>query len=162
MATLPIRSKISTVVCSIHHSPCCMERDGGRSRRRSFRCFRQTATQTRKTGTSLQNTLREAMHEMCWRSSKVPFPTTATCECASFTFCFTEHVFTPSGYPLVVMVEPSQDRNCHHLFPCIMRGTRGSTRFRNLLLSPLMGSCPIEVGYILIEYTVELLLVEDQ
>ncbi len=43
-----------------------------------------------------------------------------------------------------------------------MRGTRWSTRFRNLLLNTLMRSCPVEIGYILIKYALELLLVEDQ
>jgi hypothetical protein len=34
--------------------------------------------------------------------------------------------------------------------------------FGNLLLNPLMRSCPLEVCYILIEHALELLLMEDQ
>ena len=67
-----------------------------------------------------------------------------------------------SGYPLVVMMEPSQDRNSDHLVPCIMRGMRRSTRFRKLLLNTLMRSCLVEVCHILIEHALKLLLVKDQ
>jgi hypothetical protein len=53
-------------------------------------------------------------------------------------------------------------RNCHHLVPCILRGTRRSTRLRNLLTNTLMRSCPVEAGHIVIEHTLELLLMQDQ
>jgi hypothetical protein len=78
------------------------------------------------------------------------------------TYWIAEHVFSQSGYPLVVVVEPGQYRNSHHLVPCIGRGTRRTTRFRDLLLITLMGSCPVEVCYIPIKYTLELLLAKDQ
>jgi hypothetical protein len=60
------------------------------------------------------------------------------------------------------MVEPYQDRNSRHLVPCMLSGTRRSTRFRNLLLNTLMGSCPVEVGHIPIEHALELLLAKDK
>lgn len=63
---------------------------------------------------------------------------------------------------MVVVVEPSQYRNSHHLVPYKCRGTRRTTRFRDLLLKTLMGSGPVEVCYIPIEHTLELLLAEDQ
>ena len=69
---------------------------------------------------------------------------------------------TDSGYPLVVMVEPTQYRNSDHLVICIMRGKSRSSRFRKLLLNTLMRSCPVEVHHILIEHALKLLLVEDQ
>jgi hypothetical protein len=88
--------------------------------------------------------------------------TTVPSGCASTTYGIAEHIFSQLGYPLVVMVKPSQDRNCHHLVPCMLRGTRKSMRLRNLLLNPLMRSCPVEVGHIDIEHTLELLLMKDQ
>ncbi len=48
---------------------------------------------------------------------KLPSPTTVTHGCTSTTYGIAEHVFIQLGYPLVVMVETSQDRNCHHLVP---------------------------------------------
>jgi hypothetical protein len=69
---------------------------------------------------------------------------------------------TDSGYPLVVMVEPTHSRNSDHLVPCLMRGRSRSARFRKLLPYPLMRSCPVEVRYILIEHALELPLVKDE
>jgi hypothetical protein len=46
------------------------------------------------------------------------------------------------------MMKPSQVRNCHHLVPCMLRGTRWFTRLRNLLANTLMWSCPVEVCHI--------------
>ena len=69
---------------------------------------------------------------------------------------------TDSGYPLVVMVEPTHYRNSDHLVPCILRGRSRSAPFRNLLLNTLMRSCQVEVHHILIEHALELLLAEDQ
>src|SRR5947207_12520543 len=60
------------------------------------------------------------------------------------------------------MVQPSQDRNCNHPGSLVWRGMGCSIRFGNLLLNPLMRSCPIEVCHIFIEHTLELLLMEDQ
>jgi hypothetical protein len=85
-----------------------------------------------------------------------------TSGCASTFSCTVKHVLNQLGCSLVVMVEPSQDRNCRHLVPCLLRGTRWSTRFRNLLLNTLMGSCPVEVGHIHIEHALELLLAKDK
>jgi hypothetical protein len=69
---------------------------------------------------------------------------------------------TDSGYPLVVMVEPTQYRNSDHLVTCMLRVNSRSARFRKLLLNPLMRSFPVEVPHILIEHALQLLLVEDQ
>jgi hypothetical protein len=67
-----------------------------------------------------------------------------------------------SGYPSVVMVEPTDDRKSEHLIPCILSGRNRAAPFRYLLLDPLMRSCPVEVHHVLIEHTLELLLAEDQ
>jgi len=81
---------------------------------------------------------------------------------ASSAYCTAQHVFSPSGYPLVVAVEPSYYWDSHHLAPCMLRATRRSTLFRDLLLNTLMRSCPVEVRHIHIEHALELLLVEDE
>ena len=67
-----------------------------------------------------------------------------------------------SGYPLVVMVQPTHDRKSDHLVPCIPRGRNRSAPFRHLLLDPLMRSCLVEVCHIRIEHAVELPLMQDQ
>ena len=67
-----------------------------------------------------------------------------------------------SGCPVVVMVESPHDRKCDHLVPRILRGRNQSALFWNLLLDPLMGPCPVEVGHIAIEHTLELPLMQDQ
>ena len=59
---------------------------------------------------------------------------------------------TDSSSPLVVMVELTHSRHSDHLVPCILRGRNRSARFRNLLLHPLIQSCPVEVHFILIEH----------
>jgi hypothetical protein len=83
---------------------------------------------------------------------EVPSHTTVPSGCASSTSGIAEPVFSPSGYPLVVMVEPGQDRDSHDLVSCMMKGKRRSAQFRDLLLNTLMGSCPVEIGHIPIEY----------
>jgi hypothetical protein len=60
------------------------------------------------------------------------------------------------------MVESTQDRNNNYFAPYMMRGMSRTARFRKLLPYPLMRSSLVEVHYILIEHTLELLLVEDQ
>jgi hypothetical protein len=67
-----------------------------------------------------------------------------------------------SGYPLIIMVKPTQDRNSNHLVSSLMRGMRRSARFRNLLLNPLMRSGLIEVRHIPMKYTLKLFLVKEQ
>ena len=67
-----------------------------------------------------------------------------------------------SGCPVVVMVEPTDDRKSEHLIPCILRGRNRVAPFRYLLLDPLMWSCSVEVHHVLIEHALELLLAEDQ
>jgi hypothetical protein len=69
---------------------------------------------------------------------------------------------TDSSYPLIVMVESTQDRNSNYPAFYMMRGLRRSARFRKLLPNPLMRSCLVEVRHILIEHALELLLVEDE
>jgi hypothetical protein len=54
----------------------------------------------------------------------------------------------PSGRPVVVMVQPTHDRNGNHLVPRILSERNRSEPFRNLLSNPLMQSCLIEVGLI--------------
>jgi len=49
-----------------------------------------------------------------------------------------EHAFSQSGYPLVVVVEPSQYRDSHHFVPRIGRRTRRTTQFRELLLKVVL------------------------
>jgi hypothetical protein len=66
------------------------------------------------------------------------------------------------GYPLVIMVQPSQDRNCNHLGSHVRRGTKESIGFGNVLLNTLMRSCSIEVCHIPVEHSLELFLMEDQ
>jgi len=63
---------------------------------------------------------------------------------------------------LVVTAEPTHDRKSDHLVPCILRGRNRSASLRDLLLNPLMRSCLVEVGHILIEHALELLLAGDQ
>jgi hypothetical protein len=69
---------------------------------------------------------------------------------------------TDSSYPLVVMVESTQDRYSNHPVPCLMIRKRWSVRFRKLLPNPLMRTGQVEVRQILIEHTLKLLLVKDQ
>ena len=60
------------------------------------------------------------------------------------------------------MVQPTQDRKSDHLVPCILSARNRSALFRGLLPDPLMRPCPIEVGNIAIEHSLELLLLKDQ
>jgi hypothetical protein len=53
-----------------------------------------------------------------------------------------------TGRPVVVMVQPTHDRNGNHLVPRILSVRNRSEPFRNLLSYPLMRSCLIEVGHI--------------
>ena len=69
---------------------------------------------------------------------------------------------TDSGCPLVIMVEPTQYRNSHHLVCCTMRGKRRSARLGKLLPDPLMRSGQVEVRHILIEHALKLFLVKNQ
>lgn len=72
------------------------------------------------------------------------------------------HEHNRLGYSLVVMVESTQNRNGDYLISTVIKRNRRGTKFRNLLLNPLMRSSPIEVCHIHVEYTLELLLMEDQ
>ncbi len=69
---------------------------------------------------------------------------------------------TDSGCPSVIIMEPTQYRNSHHVVRCTMRGKRRFAQLGKLLRHPLMRSCLIEVRSIQIEYALELLLAEDQ
>jgi len=116
----------------------------------------------RKIRAYLQHTLRQAMQRLHKRSAKgtlihgAVFWMHLVHRQSYRTSC------TDSGYPLVVMVEPTHFRNSDHLVTCILRGRSRSAPFRNLLLNTLMRSCPVEVHHILIEHPLELLLAEDQ
>jgi hypothetical protein len=67
-----------------------------------------------------------------------------------------------SGYPSVVMVQPTHDWKSDHFAPSILRGRNRVALFRDLLGNPLMWSCPVEVGHIVIEGALKLLLLKDQ
>jgi hypothetical protein len=54
-----------------------------------------------------------------------------------------------SSYPLVIVVEPTQYWDRHHLAHCMLRGTRRSMPSRDLLLNTLMRSGLVEVRHIL-------------
>lgn len=73
-----------------------------------------------------------------------------------------EHAHKRLSYSLVVMVESTQNRNGDSLISTVIKRNRRGTKFRNLLLNPLMRSSPIEVCHIHVEYTLELLLMEEQ
>jgi hypothetical protein len=62
-----------------------------------------------------------------------------------------KHVLNRLGYLSVVMVKPTQDRNCNHLVFHIYRGIWPSRRFRDLLLHPLMRSCLVKVRHICVK-----------
>jgi hypothetical protein len=124
--------------------------------------FRITASLIPEKQAFLTNPLRKPCRRYARGLQKLPSSTTVQSGCASTTYGIAELIFSQSGYPLVVMVKPSQDRNCHHLVRRMLRGTRRSTRLRNLLLNTLMRSCSVEVGHINIEHTLELLLMKDQ
>jgi hypothetical protein len=67
-----------------------------------------------------------------------------------------------SGCPVVVMVQPTHDRESGHLVPCILRGRNRSLLLRDLLRNPLMGPCPVEVPHILIQNALELLFLKNE
>jgi hypothetical protein len=106
----------------------------------------------RKIRAYLQHTLRQAMQRLHERSTKGTFIHDA----ASWSHLVHRQYYrtrcTDSGYPLVVMVEPTHYWNSTHLATCILRGNSRFARFRNLLPNPLMRSCPVEVHDILIEH----------
>jgi hypothetical protein len=60
------------------------------------------------------------------------------------------------------MVQPTHDRQSDHLVPCILTPRNRSLLLRDVLCNPLMRPCLVEVHDILIEDTLELLLMEDQ
>ncbi len=60
------------------------------------------------------------------------------------------------------MVQPTYDRQSDHLVPCILAARNRSLLLRDVLCHPLMRPCLVEVHDILIEDSLELLLVEDQ
>ncbi len=49
---------------------------------------------------------------------------------------------TASGYPAVVMVQPTHDRQSDHFAPCIQSGRNRSAPLRDLLLDALPGVVP--------------------
>src|SRR5215470_701082 len=62
----------------------------------------------------------------------------------------------------VVMVQPGQNRNRNHFASSGRSGTRCSSGVGDLLPNPLMRPCLVEIGDIRMEYTVELLLMQDE
>jgi hypothetical protein len=93
----------------------------------------------------------------------VPSQTTMIAGCASSAYCTAHHVYSQSGYPLVVMMEPSQYWDSHHLAPCMLRGTRRSTLWRRSVggyLAAVVPSCAYDTYAI--AHASELLLVEDE
>src|SRR5262245_12294742 len=67
-----------------------------------------------------------------------------------------------SGYPSVVMVQPTQDWKSEHFASCPLRGRNQSALLGDLLPNPLMRSCRVEVGHVRIQYALELSLLQDQ
>jgi hypothetical protein len=61
-----------------------------------------------------------------------------------------------SGYPVVVMAQPTHDRTSDHLVPCILGGWNRPALHRYLLPNALMRSCLIEVHHIGIEDALEM------
>jgi hypothetical protein len=102
-----------------------------------------------------QQTIREGIQWLYERPAKDLFRHDAP----SLTLA---HVVPSSGSTVVVMVQSTHDRNGNHFAPCILRGRNRSALFWDLLLNPLMGSCPVEVHYILLEHALELLLLKNQ
>ena len=76
--------------------------------------------------------------------------------------CIVDSVLPSLGNLLVVMVQPSQDRNSNHPASFVRSVSRCSRGFGDLLLDPLMRSCLIEVHHIRFEDTLELSLMKDQ
>jgi hypothetical protein len=118
----------------------------------NFSLAREQGPPTRKTRASLQQTLRESMQRTHSSSTKRIFIHDGAIWIRLIYPLYYRTCFTDSGYPLVVMVEPTHYRNGDQLVSCMMRGNSRSARFRNLLPNPLMGSRPVEVGHILIEH----------
>ena len=103
---------------------------------------------TRKIGASFENALRKDVPKMGERASTGIFAHNSVLGYAPTTHYPIDSVCFSLGYQLVVMVQPSQDRNCNHLGSLVRRGTKQSIRFGNLLLNTLMRSCSIEVCHI--------------
>src|SRR5215469_2682867 len=76
--------------------------------------------------------------------------------------CIVDSVLPSLSNPLVVMVQPSQDRNSNHPASFVRSVSRCSRGFGDLLLNPLMRSCLIEVHHIRFEHALELPLLQDQ
>jgi len=100
----------------------------------------------------VQQIIREGMQRLHERSAKDLFRQDAMSWMDLVHRLDSRTSGTSSGCPLVVMVEPTHDRKCDHLVPYILRGRNRTELFRNLLRNPLMGSCPVEVGHIVIEH----------
>jgi hypothetical protein len=110
----------------------------------------------------MPHTIREDMQRLQERSAKDLFRQDATSWMDLVHQLSSRTRGTFSGCPVVVMVEPTNDRKSDHLVPCILSGRNRSALFRDLLLDPLMGSCSVEVHHIRIEHALELLLAEDE
>jgi hypothetical protein len=108
-----------------------------------------------------QQTIKKGMHRLQARSAKDLFRHDATSWIDLVHHLSSRTCGPASGCPVVVMVQPTHDRKSDHLVPCILSGRNRTELFRNLLRNPLMGSCPVEVHYILLEHTLELLLAEE-
>src|SRR5205085_367412 len=98
----------------------------------------EKAHPTRKTRAFLQHTLKEAMQRLHERFAKGTFIHDAVSWMHLVHRLYYPTSCTDSGYPLVVMVEPTHSRNSDHLVTCMMRGNSRSARFRKLLLNTLM------------------------
>ena len=95
-----------------------------------------------------QQTIREGMQKLHERSAKDLFSHDAISWMDLVHQLDSRTRGPASGYPLVVMVQPTHDRKSDHLIPCILRGRNRSAPFRHLLLDPLMWSCLVEVRHI--------------
>jgi hypothetical protein len=116
--------KIDNVVFSAHLYPCHVELDEGRSKGVLFVASAKQSQSYEKNTYFLAEHAQGSHAEAVLGVFQQHEQSTIIFGCGSSTHSNAEPVFSQSGYALVIMVEPGQYRNCHHLFLCIMRGTR--------------------------------------
>lgn len=79
---------------------------------------------TRKIGACFENALRKDAPKMGERASTGIFAHNSVLGYAPTTHYPIDSVCFSLGYQLVVMVQPSQDRNCNYLGSLVLRGTK--------------------------------------
>ena len=73
-----------------------------------------------------------------------------------------QYVFKRSSSSSVVMVQPTQDRQCYHLTTTIFWWNRRSKWLRDLLFDALMRSHVIKVLHVGLEHAIHVFLMEDK